>query len=110
MLAYGIHIAIKGVEEHVLGAQALQGLEVSVDLVQRALAGNPLLFGEWRLGQTQPNAWAQRRQRLALGSDELLQTRQPGVSQPVNTDANRMPGISIANRSSQGRIACNRRV
>ena len=26
MLAYGVHIAIKGVEEHVLGAQALQGL------------------------------------------------------------------------------------
>jgi hypothetical protein len=26
MLAYGVHIAIQGVEEHVLGAQVLQGL------------------------------------------------------------------------------------
>jgi hypothetical protein len=26
MLAYGVHIAIKGVEEHVRRAQALQGL------------------------------------------------------------------------------------
>ena len=48
MVAYGVHIAIQGVEEHVRCAQALEGLYVSVDLVQRALASNPLRFAERR--------------------------------------------------------------
>jgi hypothetical protein len=44
MLACGVNIARKSVQEHMLRGQALHGLAVSVDLVERSLASNILLF------------------------------------------------------------------
>jgi hypothetical protein len=44
MLARGVNIARKSVQEHMLRGQALQGLAVSVDLVEHSLASNILLF------------------------------------------------------------------
>ena len=44
MLARGVNIARKSVQEHMLDGQALEGLAVSVDSVKRSLASNIPLF------------------------------------------------------------------
>ena len=104
MMAYRINVTIEGIQQHVLGAQLLQGFQVGSHLLERALASDTLVFRERRLSQAQPNMWTQRRYAFTLVSGNLLQARQVGVSQPVNTDANRGPGITIPYGTVQGRI------
>ena len=105
MMAYRINVTTEGIQQHVLGAQLLQGFQVGSHLLERTLASDTLVFRERRLSQAQPNTWTQRRHGFTLVDGNLLQARQASVSQPINTDANRVPGITIPCGAAQGRIA-----
>lgn len=76
-MADNINVAIKRVEEHILGPKVLQALEVGIELVERALTRHPVLLWHRRLGAPEPNAGIQRGHRFPGVHRELPQARPP---------------------------------